>query len=206
MDMPVSYAFNASAEEAAAANYPQVRYFYVFPNRSHTPLREFLGASSRWASGLAAGAASSFSAACWFSARDVADGLRASEGAVPIGMIHSALGGTPIQDWQSAAAAAKCPPAQPPIYSGNSTLYNAMIAPMVLNGLRTALTIWVRAAVRVARARARARVKAPPPRFSSSPLPPPPRCPRPRRSFPAGSGRGKRAAKRRLRVPPRRAL
>ena len=95
MDMPVSYAFNATAEEAAAAAYPEIRYFVVYPNRSNTPLREFVSTSSRWASGSTAAVAGSFSAVCWFAVRDVADGLRATEGNIALGIIHSALGGKP---------------------------------------------------------------------------------------------------------------
>jgi hypothetical protein len=142
MDMPVSYSFNASAEAAAAALYPSVRYFYVSANYSAVPLREFITVS-RWAAGSPAGVASSFSAVCWFTARDTFDGLRAAGlGDVPIGMVHSALGGTPIQEWLSAAAAASCPAAQPPMYPKNSGLFNAMVSPMISNGLRVSHTIW----------------------------------------------------------------
>jgi hypothetical protein len=80
---------------------------------------------------------------CWFAVRDTYNALRAAgENNVPMGMVHSALGGTPIQEWMSASAAAACPIAKPPMYPTYSGLYNAMIAPMVLNGLRLSHTIW----------------------------------------------------------------
>lgn len=144
MDMTVSYAFNATAEAAAAALYPSLRYFQVNANYSNEPLREFIS-TSRWEEGTSASVASSFSAVCWFAVRDTYDSLRTSGEEVAVGLLHSALGGTPIQYWMSSTAAATCPPALPPMYPAYSRLYNAMIAPMVLNGMRTSHTIWVSA-------------------------------------------------------------
>lgn len=142
MDMPISYAFNATAEAEAAALYPNLRYFNVNANYSSKPLREFIS-TSRWEAGTSASVASGFSAVCWFAVRYTYDALRASgEEGLGVGMLHSALGGTPIQAWMSSAAAAACPLAQPPMYPTYSGLYNAMIAPMVLNGMRTSHTIW----------------------------------------------------------------
>ena len=142
MDMTLSYAFNASAEAAAAAQYPSLRYFAVNANYSAVPLREFIS-TSRWETGASPAVASGFSAVCWFAVRDTYAALRASgAGDIPVGMIHSALGGSPIQQWLSTAAAAACPAAQPPMYPTYSNLYNAMIAPMVLNGLTLSHTIW----------------------------------------------------------------
>ena len=143
-DMPVSYAFNATAEAAAAALYPSLRYFSVSANYSAQPLREFI-AASRWQVGSSAAVAASWGAVCWFAVRYTYDALRAAgEADIPMGMVHSALGGTPIQQWMSAEAATACPAAQPPLYPTYSGLYNAMIAPMVLNGMRASHTIWVR--------------------------------------------------------------
>jgi hypothetical protein len=142
MDMPVSYAFNATAEAAAAALFPSLRYFAVNANYSIVPLREFIS-TGRWEVGTSAAVASGYSAVCWFAVRDSYTALRASgAGDIPVGMVHSALGGTPIQQWLSASAAATCPAAMPPMYPVYSNLYNAMIAPMVLNGLRLSYTIW----------------------------------------------------------------
>lgn len=94
MDMPVSYSFNASAEAAAAASYPSLRYFAVSANYSATPQREF-NSVSKWSAGLTPSIAGSFSGVCWFAVRDTVDGLRAAGmGNVAVGMIHSALGGS----------------------------------------------------------------------------------------------------------------
>ena len=109
MDMPVSYSFNATAEEAAALTYPSLRYYAVYPNSTSTPLREFISVAP-WSAPTPGNPAASFSGVCWFTARDVFNGLRdAGEGDVPIGMIHSALGGTSIQQWTSPEAAVHCP-------------------------------------------------------------------------------------------------
>ena len=118
MDMPVSYSFNATAEEAAALAYTSLRYFYITPNSTAAPLREFTSVTP-WTAPTASDPAASFSGVCWFTARDVANGLRdAGEGDVPIGMLHSALGGTAIQQWTSPEAAKLCPkPTTGPNYS-----------------------------------------------------------------------------------------
>lgn len=141
MDMPVSYAFNSSAEAAAAAAYPLLRYVTVTSNYSSTPLFEF-GNISSWEIPTPASSLE-FSAVCWYAVRDTFDALRAAgEGEVAMGMIHSALGGTAIQEWQNAVGAAACPLAQPPIYPTFSRLYNAMIAPFVLNHFRISHVIF----------------------------------------------------------------
>ena len=141
MDMPVGYAFNSTAEEAAAISYPLLRYFLVDSNYSATPLAEFIS-TSPWALATSANAQSGWSAVCWFAARDTFDGLVANKQEVPIGMIHSALGGTPIQEWQSPAAVKACPPAQPPMYPQSSGLYNAMIYPLLSNDVQIEFTVW----------------------------------------------------------------
>ena len=142
MDMPVSYAFNSTAEIAAAASYPLVRYIYVSANYSSAPLEEFITIST-WALPTKSSSAMGFSAVCWFAVRDTYNALKAAgEGDVPMGMIHSALGGTPIQQWQNDVGAAACPPAQPPMYPTFSGLYNAMIAPLVINHVRISHVIW----------------------------------------------------------------
>ena len=131
MDMPVSYAFNATAETLASMAYTSLRLFGVSPNYSDTPLDNFI-AVSPWVSpaSLPSGAAS-FSAICWFALRDLHNGLAAAgEGDVPIGLLHTALGGTPIQEWMSPEAAAECPPANTGPAYAYSGLYNAMVAPL----------------------------------------------------------------------------
>jgi len=142
MDMPVSYAFNSSSEIAAAASFPLLRYIYVSANYSSEPLQEFITISA-WTLPTKNTSAMGFSAVCWFAVRDTYNTLKAAgEGDVPMGMIHSALGGTPIQEWQNELGAAACPLAQPPMYPKFSGLYNAMIAPLVMNHVRVSHVIW----------------------------------------------------------------
>lgn len=145
MDMSVSYAFNATAEEAAAIAYPTMRYFYVGANYSSTPLVEFIS-TSPWTLPTSANAQGGWSAVCWYAARDTFDGLIAAKRQVPVGMIHSALGGTPIQEWMSPAAAKACPPAQPPMYPTSSGLYNAMIYPLWSNSVQIEFIVWYQCA------------------------------------------------------------
>lgn len=130
MDMPVSYAFNASAEIAASAAYPLLRYKYVAVNKSATPQREFPAAPAPWApASTAPGYAGSWSAFGWYTARDIYNALG---GGIAVGVVHSALGGTPIQAWTPPSAAADC--VTPPNNFPESVLYNAMIAPMTTPG------------------------------------------------------------------------
>ena len=139
--MPVSYAFNNTAEIAAATSYPLLRYIYVSENYSSSPLEEFITIST-WVLPTK-NTSGTFSAVCWFAVRDTYNALKAAgEGEVPMGMIHSALGGTPIQLWQNEVGAAACPLAQPPIYPTFSRLYNAMIAPLVMSHVRISHVIW----------------------------------------------------------------
>lgn len=132
MDMTVSYSFNSSKEAAAADGYPSLRYFSVISNYSTTPLREFL-AVSPWTV-ASHETAPNFSGVCWFSARDIHDGLRAAgQGDVPMGMLHSALGGTALQEWMSPAAASVCPPATTGPNYAYTHLFNAMISPLLVS-------------------------------------------------------------------------
>jgi hypothetical protein len=80
---------------------------------------------------LGAQAWNTFSAVCWLFGRDVHDALG---GKVPVGLISSNWGGTPVESWLPESAAKSC--------SRNAqggSLYNTMIAPftvgpMALNG------------------------------------------------------------------------
>jgi hypothetical protein len=157
--MPVSYAFNASAEEAAAKNYPLMRYIYVSANSTPAPLPEFF-AVSPWALPLTGATAGSFSAICFYTARSLVDGLRAAgAGDVPVGMIHSALGGTALQQWMSPEAAAACPrPTTGPNYS-YSGLYNAMISPMINRLVISAVVLYQGVGLCAARAAPRPRAQ-----------------------------------------------
>jgi sialate O-acetylesterase len=83
--------FNWEAE-AAAANYPQIRQFYVPQIKSFTPQTTVNG---RW-SVCAPDTVINFTAVGYFFARDLFAARH-----VPIGIIHSSWGGTPAEAWTS---------------------------------------------------------------------------------------------------------
>ena len=128
MQEPVSVVNNASAELAAAAAYPWIRIAAVTESHSSVPLRDLALVAPGWrqASSAALGGNNGhswgfFSATCWFTARELARTLGPG---VPLGLIGTYVGGTPIEDWT--------PPA--------GELYNAMVAP--LTGLAIRAILW----------------------------------------------------------------
>ena len=78
--------------EAAAANFPLIRHFGVAQIKSHSPEAEVQGS---WAV-CSPETVTNFSAVGYFFGRDL---HRARQ--VPIGLIHSAWGGTPAEAWTS---------------------------------------------------------------------------------------------------------
>lgn len=79
-------------EEVAAANYPEIRYFDVTRAIAASPEKEFVG---QWKI-TSPETASQFSAAGYFFARKLHQEL-----GVPIGVITSSWGGTPVESWMS---------------------------------------------------------------------------------------------------------
>jgi sialate O-acetylesterase len=142
MQMTVDSVYNASAEVAAAANYPNVRLFTVGQSTvSDKPLDEFATIEQLWSvaspDSVGGGNWSYFSAACWFFGKNLYDNLQ-----IPIGLISSNWGGTIIQTWMSPDALAKCPGASEIRREKKTTgvgadpnhpslLYNAMISPLL---------------------------------------------------------------------------
>ncbi len=84
---------NNAQQEIAAANAPEIRMFTVLKKTSQKPESEVQG---KWEV-CASGAISKWSAAGYFFARKIHADL-----AVPVGMIHSSVGGTPAQSWTPA--------------------------------------------------------------------------------------------------------
>ncbi|MEO5712178.1 MAG: sialate O-acetylesterase, partial [Luteolibacter sp.] len=87
-------------QEVAAANYPQIRQFYVTQTKSLTPQTTVKGA---WTV-CSPQTAGDFSAVGYFFARDLFASRK-----VPVGIIHSSWGGTPAEAWTSEAALQKLP-------------------------------------------------------------------------------------------------
>ena len=110
MVFTVHSGFNATVEGQRAANYPNIRIFTVgeYGTTSATPLTQLGSIVQKWtpASTASVNVAdwTMFSAVCWFFGRNVYDALGKK---VPIGLVSSNWGGTPIESWSSAATMAK---------------------------------------------------------------------------------------------------
>jgi hypothetical protein len=119
---------NASKEIAASVNFPWIRIAVVATSNANTPQRDIEPLLLPWQkpspSAFPNGSWAFFSATCWFTARDLTAVLGPS---VPLGLVDSAVGGTPIERWT-------------PGLEGGATLYNAMIAP--LTGMAVKVILW----------------------------------------------------------------
>jgi sialate O-acetylesterase len=171
MQWPVRQADNPDAE-IASANFPQLRLFSVPRKTSSVPVEDVDG---RWVI-CSPESVKEFSAVLYFFGRQMHQDLE-----VPMGLIHSSWGGTPIASWLSGpslvgnarlepfltfwqntilqypvnrsrhdqavkqweAAGSQGPPPAPPLGPGHhhepSTLYNAMMAPLVKYTIKGAL-------------------------------------------------------------------
>ncbi len=89
------FASNDPEKEKTVANYPRIRMFTVSSSTALEPQEDCRGS---WAvcSPVTVGA---FSATAYFFGRELHDKLN-----VPIGLINSSVGGTPIESWTSLAA------------------------------------------------------------------------------------------------------
>ncbi len=94
MGSPVGSVSN-SAELLSQANDPQLRFFSVTKKTSAEPLPDLQG---KWEPSTPE-SAKTFSAVAWFYAREIRDTQK-----VPVGILHSSWGGTPIETWISLAA------------------------------------------------------------------------------------------------------
>ena len=92
-----------TAEIAAKADDPLLRFFVVKKNVAATPLAEPQG---KWTSATPATAREFSAVACLF-----ARSIRESQG-VPVGILQAAWGGTPIKTWMSAASIEGPPPSE----------------------------------------------------------------------------------------------
>ena len=103
MAWPVSRSRDG-AEETAASRDPHLRLFTVPHKVSETPVDEVKGS---WQA-AAPESVADFSAVAYFFGRE----LRRKLG-VPVGLIHSSWGGTPVEAWTSREALAALPAARP---------------------------------------------------------------------------------------------
>jgi len=118
---------NATEESMHADGFPLIRLFTVGQKTSSpTPLDNLQTIEQQWAVASHAtvaggGAFGYFSAVCWIFGREVFDALG---GQVPIGLVSSNWGGTPVESWSTPEALKACDVREP-----DSKLYNSMIHP-----------------------------------------------------------------------------
>ena len=142
---------NATAEIAAADAYSDaIRYFTVgmdggsneprtqlSPTYARRPCRAGRSCRSNWTAAssetLGGQKWDTFSAVCWLFGRDLFTRL---DQQVPIGLISSNWGGTPIQSWQPLASALDCKGKR------DGSLYNAMIAPYTVGPMALRGVTW----------------------------------------------------------------
>ncbi len=131
----------------ASANYPGIRLLAVPIVRAREPAEDV---GSEWEvcspKTLGSGGWGGFSAAAYFFGRELHKELK-----VPIGLIFSAVGGTPAEQWTSRQALE----AEPRLgglagVDENSRLYNGMIAPLIPFAIRGA--VWYQGEANVGRA------------------------------------------------------
>eukprot|EP01084_Bolivina_argentea_P254237 427385_1 len=153
MGFVVADAFNATAEVAAANNFPNIRVIKVHPGGSNTTQLEspiYLPWSVANSTSIGGDNATQkyFSAACWFYGRDLYSYLN-----YPIGLIEGSNGGTPIRDFMAPEArlicnesAAYCAPTQTTTDvesnvddAPDSSFWNGMVYPWLQTTIRGAL-------------------------------------------------------------------
>ncbi len=132
------FASNNPDEEKAAANYPRIRMFTVSSSTALEPQEDCKGS---WAvcSPVTVG---TFSATAYFFGRELHDKLN-----VPIGLINSSVGGTPIESWTSHSAQKKSK-ALTSLMSQLETQVSNYDPEAEQEKYKTALTTWEKRAAR----------------------------------------------------------
>ena len=107
MQMTVSQIYNGSDEIANADRFPNIRVFTAALQPSDTPVEELIEIRLSWsqASPQSVGGADwdYMSAVCWLYGRMIHQALN-----VPIGLIATSWGGTPIEFWMPPIALQEC--------------------------------------------------------------------------------------------------
>lgn len=154
----MSFAFNASSEEQDASDHwggaAYIMQVGGATSQGPEPLEDFpIRPSIPW-SVADNTTLPGFSATCWYTAKAILEQRAASPfpdaWAVPLGLIASSWGGTPIRAWASPAVWGSCeglypyPPSLPvgPSPSAPSTLHNAMLAPLAVGPMRVSSVVW----------------------------------------------------------------
>lgn len=127
---------NASAEIAEADQHPNIRLFTVGQG-SHTEYAapDLQTIEQRWAVASHETVSNKqrfgyFSAVCYIFGRQLSAAVSTAASPLPIGLISSNWGGTPVEAWSPRAAFGACNRTEDP-----GQLYNAMIAPFTVGPL-----------------------------------------------------------------------
>ncbi|WP_143306537.1 sialate O-acetylesterase [Chitinophaga vietnamensis] len=123
MEWPVKDAKDA-AKEIAASNWPQIRFLVVEHNKSLTPQQDIV--NGKWKACDTANTGQ-FSAVAYYFARKIHQ-----EQGVPIGIIQSAWGGTPVEAWTGREGLLALPAARQRVLA-NDTLTTAHFVQDSLN-------------------------------------------------------------------------
>lgn len=130
MRWAISQSSNPASEIQESLRYPNVRHFFVQTNPSDKELED-IKSSSGWQL-PSNGTTGSFSAVCWAFGRSLHQRMK-----IPIGLIHSSVGGTRIDLWMSKDIVNGCTKDEKlnqPTY-----LYNGMIHPLIKYNVKGAL-------------------------------------------------------------------
>lgn len=134
MDWAVSASANASAE-IAAANHPNIRFLKVPAHFTPNAQNDVPGVAN-WVS-VSPSTAGGLSGAAYYFARHLQGSLD-----IPVGILQSAMPGTPIEPWTSQTGYATVPPSTYATYNpypSKHTLHNWMIQPLAPFAIRGAL-------------------------------------------------------------------
>lgn len=128
----MEWSVNASADpektRAESAN-PEIRLFTVEKSRSPKPKSELKG---RWEI-CGPNTVGNFSAVAYFFGRDLQKALKK-----PVGLIHTSWGGTASEEWTSREVL-DAHPEHKGKHPAETTLYNAMIAPLIPYAIKGAI-------------------------------------------------------------------
>jgi sialate O-acetylesterase len=125
MEMALNGCEGAAVAKAASKN-PKIRLFTVAPKASATPETEVSG---KWVE-CGPDTVGSFSAVAYYFGRDLQQALD-----VPVGLIHSSVGGTASEEWTSLKTL-QANPKHLGKHPNQGKLYNGMIAPLMPYAIR----------------------------------------------------------------------
>jgi len=128
MEMGLGGCADAAKHKEASKN-PKIRLFTVPHKNAAEPVKDV---NSKWVE-CGPDTVGGFSGVAYFFGRDLQKALD-----VPIGLIHTSVGGTPAESWTSKAVL-EGDPAFKDLVTKGATLYNGMIAPLIPYAIKGAI-------------------------------------------------------------------